>query len=90
MDFEAMKVSNLGDAAAELLESAECFSARAAGQADRFICQVFGPKQPKHPRYETGGPSPSDGRILAQTRYIQSLWSNACWRYSHSRLAYDW
>jgi len=27
MDFEAKKVSNLGGAAAELLESAECFSA---------------------------------------------------------------
>ncbi|MFH1820225.1 MAG: hypothetical protein ABIK08_14965 [Pseudomonadota bacterium] len=27
MDFEAMKVSNLGGTAAELPESAECFSA---------------------------------------------------------------
>jgi len=32
MDFEAMKVSNLGGAAAELPESAECFSAIAAGK----------------------------------------------------------
>ena len=39
MDFEAMKVSNLGDAAAELPESAECFSAEAAiGHTTSYVC----------------------------------------------------
>ncbi|MHB1053937.1 MAG: hypothetical protein ACYCZT_12865, partial [Thiobacillus sp.] len=57
MDFEEMKVSNLGGAAAELPESAECFSAEAAaGDLSRLF--------PLWIRYQTKARKSTERQLL--------------------------